>query len=98
MQNTIATYLQSTYNLIQCAFPQGIVPEYYFPLLSVLYPELSDRHLAEVMAYCTQKSQGQVLNDIYAVQSTVTLEPKKVTEVKAKLLACGYEEWLAEDD
>ncbi len=47
------------------AFPHGIQSDVYFPLLTILEPELSDRHLASVIAALTDKEYSQVLNDIY---------------------------------
>lgn len=36
------SYLRSTYNLIKSAFPNGIDAETYYPLLALLYEEMSD--------------------------------------------------------
>ena len=55
MQITISPHLQSTYKLIQCAFPKGIEPQNYLPLLALLSEEMSDRKLAEVVAYYSGK-------------------------------------------
>ncbi|WP_243147298.1 DUF3349 domain-containing protein [Scytonema sp. UIC 10036] len=52
---SIAPYLLSTYRLIQCAFPNGVDSESYFPLLALLYNEMSHRCLAQVMAQYTGK-------------------------------------------
>ena len=45
-QETISPHLQSTYKLIQNAFPKGIESPSYLPLLSLLSEEMSDRNLA----------------------------------------------------
>lgn len=42
MQKTIPAHLASTYQLIQCAFPQGINEQIYLPLLKILYEHMSD--------------------------------------------------------
>ncbi|MFM6024834.1 MAG: hypothetical protein ACKPJH_19855 [Dolichospermum sp.] len=51
MQITISPHLQSTYKLIQCAFPKGIEPQNYLPLLALLsedrYSYLSIHSLKE---------------------------------------------------
>jgi len=74
MQDVIAPYLTSTYKMIECAFPDGIDSQSYFPLLALLYYEMSDfsevRNLARVVAECTGKNYAVVLNDLYRVKST----------------------------
>lgn len=94
MQKTIPTHLVSTYQLLQCAFPQGIEEKEYFPLLSVLYEQMSDRSLAQVIAEFTGREYAAVLNDVYQVgmvESSYAVE-----EIKQKLIHCGYENWLLE--
>ncbi|CBN56984.1 MULTISPECIES: DUF3349 domain-containing protein [Kamptonema] len=90
---TIAPYLLSTYKLIERAFPDGINQEDYLPLLALLYEQMSDRNLAEVVAYYTEKDYYSVLNDVYSVQSSDVL----ISKVKERLLACGYDDWLQEE-
>ncbi|MDZ7959237.1 MAG: DUF3349 domain-containing protein [Aulosira sp. DedQUE10] len=94
MQLTIASHLQSTYKLIQSAFPNGIELEDYLPLLALLDDEMSDRNLAEVVAYYTAKDYSLVLNDVYRVNSTDEPKPEAIANVRERLLACGYKEWL----
>ncbi|WP_375474020.1 DUF3349 domain-containing protein [uncultured Nostoc sp.] len=96
MQITIAPYLLSTYKLIQCAFPNGIETQDYLPLLALLYDEMSDRNLAEVVAYYTTKHYGVVLNDMYRVRTTDVPKASAIDKVKQRLLVCSYEEWLKE--
>ncbi|MGK7875804.1 MAG: DUF3349 domain-containing protein [Xenococcaceae cyanobacterium] len=96
MQATIAPYLLSTYKLIQCAFPDGVEAEAYFPLLALLYDEMSNRNLAEVVAHYTRKDYYLILNDVYRVKSTDVPSPQAIAKVRRRLLACGYEDWLDE--
>lgn len=96
MQVSIAPHLQNTYHLIKCAFPNGIESQAYLPLLALLYDEMSDRNLAEVVACYTGKDYGVVLNDVYRVKSTDIPSTEAITKVKQRLLACGYEDWLEE--
>ncbi len=96
MQITISPHLQSTYKLIQCAFPKGIEPQNYLPLLALLSEEMSDRNLAEVVAYYSSKDYSVVLNDIYRVQSIDIPTTEAIDNLKEKLLICGYEQWLEE--
>jgi hypothetical protein len=56
MQKTIPAHLVSTYQLLECAFPVGIEEQEYLPLLSILYEQMSDRSLAQVIAEFTGRS------------------------------------------
>lgn len=97
MQKTVPAHLVSTYNLIQCAFPQGIDQQVYLPLLSILYEQMSDRSLAQVIAEYTGKDYYGVLNDVYLVGSMVTNSSNVTDSIKQKLMSCGYEKWLADE-
>ncbi|MGG6267657.1 hypothetical protein ACQ4M3_11635 [Leptolyngbya sp. AN03gr2] len=96
MQKTIPTHLVSTYQLLQCAFPQGIEEQEYLPLLSILYKQMSDRGLAQVIAELTGREYPIVLNDVYRVG--MAEGSFAVEEVKQKLIRCGYENWLLENE
>lgn len=97
MQKTIPAHLVSTYQLLQCAFPQGIEEQEYLPLLSVLYDQMSDRTLAQVIAEFTGKEYHVVLNDVYAVGSIATFSAEVLDAIKQKLMPCNYEMWLNEE-
>ncbi|QSJ15871.1 DUF3349 domain-containing protein [Nostoc sp. UHCC 0702] len=97
MQKTIPAYLASTYNLIECAFPQGIDEQTYWALLSILYKNMSDRSLAQVIAEYTGKDYHVILNDIYRVGSMTTFSSEVIDSVKQKLISCDYEKWLADE-
>lgn len=100
MQKTIPAHLVSTYQLLQCAFPQGIEEQEYLPLLSILYEEMSDRSLAQVIADFTEKDYPAVLNDVYRVGAAEVFSLSGVEKVrdsvKQKLIRCDYEKWLLE--
>ncbi|HLP91316.1 MAG TPA: DUF3349 domain-containing protein [Nostocaceae cyanobacterium] len=96
MQITISPHLQGTYKLIQCAFPNGIESQVYLPLLALLSEEMSDRNLAEVVAYYSTKDYHVVLNDIYRMQSIDIPTPETIANLREKLLKCGYQKWLEE--
>ena len=97
MQKTIPAHLASTYQLFQCAFPQGIDDRGYLPLLSILYTNMSDRSLAQVVAEYTGKDYHIVLNDVYRVGSMTTFSSEVIDSVKQKLMSCNYEKWLADE-
>jgi hypothetical protein len=72
MQKTIPAHLVSTYQLLHCAFPHGVGTEEYLPLLALLYEQMSDRSLAQVIAEFTGREYHAVLND--SLVSRVSLE------------------------
>ncbi|NJM71412.1 MAG: DUF3349 domain-containing protein [Scytonema sp. RU_4_4] len=99
MQQTIPAHLVSTYHLLQCAFPQGIEEQEYIPLLSILYEQMSDRGLAQVIAEFTAREYHAVLNDVYRVGAAGNFPlPSELEEVlnsvKQKLIRCDYQKWL----
>ena len=99
MQKTILAHLVSTYHLLECAFPQGIDAEEYLPLLSILYEQMSDRALAQVIAEFTGKEYYAVLNAVYRVGAAgaVYSEDEDVLDrIRQKLMNCNYEKWLRE--
>ncbi|MBV9387098.1 MAG: DUF3349 domain-containing protein [Chroococcidiopsidaceae cyanobacterium CP_BM_ER_R8_30] len=99
MQRTIPAHLVSTYQLLQRAFPQGIEEQEYLPLLSILYEEMSDRSLAQVIAEFTGKEYPAVLNDVYRVGAAEAFSSRVeevLKSVKQKLICCDYEKWLLE--
>jgi len=93
----IPKHLRNTFRLIRAAFPDGLDKTTYFPLLFVLYDDMSDRNLAEVVSKYIGKDYSTVLNDIYRVVSTDKPASEDVTEVKRKLLRCGYDTWRNEE-
>lgn len=90
MQTTISPSLVSTYQLIQGAFPDGIDSESYLPLLALLYDEMSDRCLVEVIASYTGKDYDIVLKNVYKVGTMDLRSDRAVDRVKKRLIPCGY--------
>ncbi|QZZ20446.1 DUF3349 domain-containing protein [Leptothermofonsia sichuanensis E412] len=99
MQKTISAHLVSNYQLLQCASPEGIEEQEYFPLLPILYEQMSDRSLAQVIAEFTGKEYPTFLNDVYRVGAAGVLSSvveEVLDSVKQKLIYCDYEKWLLE--
>jgi hypothetical protein len=97
MQKTIPAHLVSTYQLIQCAYPQGIEEQDYLPLLSVLSEHMSDRSLAQVIAEYMGKEYYVVLNDVYRIRSMAPFSTEVIDVIQQKLMRCHYQQWLAEE-
>jgi hypothetical protein len=98
MLKTIPAELATTYQLLQSAFPHGIGEQEYFPLLTILYAQMSDRSLAQVIADYTGREYHAVLNDVYCVGSAVapTRDENLLNRLQQKLNDSGYAQWLAE--
>jgi hypothetical protein len=85
------------------AFPHGLEEGDYFPLIAVLYDEMSQRNLAEVVSEISGKFYSEVLNDVYKVGSQKGIEGhvevarEELERVKSLLVPHGYLEWLAEE-
>ncbi len=94
MQTSIPAHLISTYQLLQCAFPNNIEEQEYLPLLKILYDHMSDRCLAQVMSDYTGKEDYSVLNDVYHVGGIEIFPVEFIDSVKQKLINGGYERWV----
>src|SRR5947209_16695063 len=94
----IREYLASTCALLQRTFPQGLPEEDYFPVLSILGEQMSNRSLASVISHFTGFDYAIVFNDVLRAQSTDVPRPEDRERVKRCLLDCGYAEWLAEPE
>jgi hypothetical protein len=92
--NFIPDYLRDTYNLLICAFPEGLRDEEYWPLLSILHSTMSFRTIADVLSVIARKDWVEVYNDASGFGVDLALPLEKVDTVKRKLEGCGYEEWL----
>ena len=95
--NNVHAELESTFSMIKCAFPHGIVTDDYVPLLFVLAEEMSHRNIARVISLLTSIDYYTVLNDVYRVLSTDVLHPEDIVRVKQQLILCGYQAWIQED-
>ncbi|RKH27598.1 DUF3349 domain-containing protein [Corallococcus sp. CA041A] len=90
--------LERTAALIRRAFPDGVTEADYLPLLTVLYPHMSDRALARVVGHFVGQDYPLVLNDIYGVGGgSQPASPDAVAAVQARLVAAGLEEWIKEE-
>lgn len=94
MSESLPTYLIDTYKMLASAFPRGVDEEIYYPLLFLLYEEMSDRSLARAIAAFTGQDYHQVLNDVYKVATLDNLSTEAIDRVKKQLLEHGYDRWL----
>ncbi len=93
----IPDYLLRTYDMLRCAFPDGVKHDDYLPLLAALAVNMSDRNAATIVSLFADRDYAHSYNDVLRVQSTDIPDPADVLRVKQRLLACGYENWLKEE-
>jgi hypothetical protein len=97
----LPSHLQPTAAMVRAAFPNGISDDDYLPLLAALSEGMGQRALAHLMAALTGKPSPGVYNDVLGIQSPTDASkpsPEQVEEVKRRLQAHGYDDWLAEDE
>ncbi|MCL4249206.1 MAG: hypothetical protein KJ065_13750 [Anaerolineae bacterium] len=90
---TIPDYLESTFNMLLCAFPNEVTDEQYWALLTILNETMSQRTLAHVVSILTQKHWFLVFNDVAGVGVDPPPAPDVIKRVENRLRACGYDEW-----
>ena len=94
----IPPHLDSTWQLLKRAFPNGISEEDYLAVLDQLYPHMADENLQNVVALFTGRDPGVVLNDIFRVGSGGAVSAKVRASVGDRLCRAGFDEWVEEDD
>lgn len=90
----VPDYLQSTYQLLKCAFPNDITEEQYAAILHFLHPHMSFRTLATVLASVTNKTYIHILNDTMGYEGKPLVDSTIMDSVRKKLDDCGYDEWI----
>jgi hypothetical protein len=94
----VPDYLLDTYNMLRCAYPDGVPDEDYNALIAALYNFMSFRTESDVLAALTRKDWGRVYNDIssYAAKESIyTPTNEDFERVNGKLAQCGFAEWVA---
>ena len=103
MNSVIPEHLKSTYELIVATFPEEVSVEEYLPLLYLLYADMSERNVAEIVSKVAnviklpQKDYYVILNDLWFIRSEKDNYATEIEMVKQKLLNNGYAEWLEMD-
>lgn len=89
----IPPHLRSTAALLKKAYPSGLPPEDYKPLIAVLYEEMSQRNLANVLSKALGLDYHRVLN----VVGVETPAASELDRIRQKLGPFGYDDWLKEE-
>jgi hypothetical protein len=98
MDANMPLYLTSTFDLIRCAYPEKIPEEDYFALLFILYNRLSFRNIGLVIEFLTGECKYVAYNNALAAQSDKRPDQNEVDRVLDKLIICGYDRWVQEED
>jgi hypothetical protein len=98
----IPEHLLQTYQMLECAFPNGVGEDDYYPLMFVLAERASIRSAATHMALIRGEDSEEYwrfYNDVLYVLSASAHEvvtPEAVAQVKQQLIRCGLDEILPE--
>jgi Protein of unknown function (DUF3349) len=76
---------------LRAAYPAGVPDEDYLPLLAALRNDLSDDHLAQVVAELVDDEVVVVDNDAAKIEGRLRPAPSEVERVRARLISAGYE-------
>ena len=94
----IPDHLASTHRMLLAAYPKGLPDTDYFAVISLLYPHMSDRCLAEVIAITFGREYIEVWNDTGKVVTTNIPATDTIEQVRLRLQHAGYDDWLREED
>ena len=97
---TVPEYLQPSFSMVCGAYPSGISEEDYPALVVLLSEGMGQRTLAQLMASCTGKDYMTTYHDVLKAQSPFNTDrplPERVEDVKRRLQAHGYDEWVAQE-
>jgi len=92
--------MKGTYDMLKCAFPEGIPDEEYKAFIGLLQPYMSNRACAILLAHFFSQSYFKSLSEVEEVwaDGLSTEDEKRKEGVRQKLLLCGYAKWLEEHD
>lgn len=91
-------HLASTFEMIRGAYPDGLPPTDYWPLLGVLRRGgMSFRSIADVMQHLGFEEWPTAYNDAMGIHRETEDElDGRETDVVSRLRSSGYDDWLAE--
>lgn len=89
-------HLQPTVVLLKKSFPTGLEGNEYLAVIQLLYDNMSDRNLAEVLSFVTGKPYACCYNDICGICYRA-LEDSAYEFTKNRLYENGYADWLESD-
>ena len=96
-KSKVPAYLEDTYNMLKCAYPDGLPESDYIPLLAILHEIMSFRNIPDVLAVLAGKDRWLVFNDAMGFSiddPDYHFTQDDIDRVKARLLPCGFEQWV----
>jgi hypothetical protein len=87
--------LTSTLDMIRCAFPDGILPGDYLPLLGALLKRMEPWYVGRVVYLHFGKGQDEALSDAWNVYLAPP-DSGKVAGIVQQLQPCNYKAWFEE--
>lgn len=91
--------LETTYNMLKCAYPNGCPERDYIPLVALLAEHMNYRGVAEVLDLAGIREYHETLGYVYGINEMIGPGLKEEMErIKEELLRCGYEQWVQEDE
>ena len=82
--------------MVACAFPDGVAEEAFWPLMIHLGESMSLRQLAAFMGHLFRREVSY--HDSLVATSHSRPEPPNLDDVRRRLVACGYANWLESED
>jgi hypothetical protein len=86
--------LDDLYNLLLCAFPQGIPELDYRPMLAILHAFMPVEVIADLLAALTGLSYEAVYEDASQFPYQPFPAYEAIEEVLQRLDQCGYDDWF----
>lgn len=90
----------TTLQMLRCAFGAEVPTREYFMVLRLLVPGMSIRGAARFVELCGRSDYYEAIQHVMYVENVAISEIGGLglyDELRRKLLACGYAEWLAAD-
>jgi hypothetical protein len=95
--NFVPSYLMRTYEMLKCAFPDGLANEEQEVLIPLLHPHMSNRSLGRVLSALKKEEYFMAFFDAYGFNPAIPIDSNILERVKQRLVDCGYEDWLSQD-
>ncbi|MBC8170398.1 MAG: hypothetical protein H7X77_01950 [Anaerolineae bacterium] len=86
--------LDDLYNLLLCAFPQGIPEIDYRPMLAILHAFMPVELIADLLAPLTGLTYEAVYEDAARFAYGEFPAYEEIEEVLQRLDSCGYDDWF----
>ena len=89
-------HLVSTFNLVSSGFPNGISEGEYYPLVAVLYDEMSNRVLADFLSSVFAIEYEVAMNDVLVAASKFGSNVEAKNKIINRFDPALYEMWRSE--